>query len=71
MAVLAVLIPPFMLGLVLALDRFEELLLPPTDTGRPTPVVTPSTKTPTENVIPVAIVRPSAEEARRGLSPSA
>ncbi|WP_406460356.1 hypothetical protein OH768_36990 [Streptomyces sp. NBC_01622] len=34
MAVLAVLIPPLMLGLVLALGRYEELLLPEQDTGR-------------------------------------
>jgi hypothetical protein len=29
MAVLAVLIPPFMLGVLLVLGRYEELLLPP------------------------------------------
>ncbi|MDH6219756.1 hypothetical protein [Streptomyces pseudovenezuelae] len=41
MAVLAVLIPPFMLGLVLALDRYEELLLPGTHAERSTQAVAP------------------------------
>jgi len=42
MAVLAVLIPPFMLGLLLALGRYEELLLPEKDSERPAPAVTPT-----------------------------
>ncbi|MGW7238054.1 hypothetical protein [Streptomyces sp. NPDC054804] len=42
MAVLAVLIPPLMLGLMLALGRYEELLLPKQDADRPAPPVTPT-----------------------------
>jgi hypothetical protein len=42
MAVLAVLIPPLMLGLVLALGRYEELLLPQKDTARPAPAAAPT-----------------------------
>jgi hypothetical protein len=42
MAVLAVLIPPLMLGLVLALGRYEELLLPEPDTDRPAPAAAPT-----------------------------
>lgn len=39
MAVLAVLIPLLMLGVVLALGRYEELLLPEEKTDRHEPVV--------------------------------
>ncbi|MBK6014076.1 hypothetical protein [Streptomyces sp. MBT53] len=42
MAVLAVLIPPFMLGLLLALGRYEELVLPDKSTERPPPAVAPT-----------------------------
>ncbi|MEU2618526.1 hypothetical protein ABZ642_10185 [Streptomyces sp. NPDC007157] len=42
MAVLAVLIPPLMLGLMLALGRYEELLLPKQDADRPSSPVTPT-----------------------------
>lgn len=35
MAVLAVLVPPLMLGLLLALGRYEELLLPEQHADRP------------------------------------
>ncbi|MFE9768833.1 hypothetical protein ACFYPC_30680 [Streptomyces sp. NPDC005808] len=38
MAMLAVLIPPLMLGLVLALGRYEELLLAEQDTDLPAPI---------------------------------
>ncbi|MET7573266.1 hypothetical protein ABZT04_32945 [Streptomyces sp. NPDC005492] len=41
MALFAVLIPPLMLGLMLALGRYEELLLPRQDTDLPAPAVTP------------------------------
>jgi hypothetical protein len=58
MAVLAVIIPFLMLGVVLALGRYEELLLPgdPEDgVGRPEPAVAPSPATPvTSAVAPVA-----------------
>ncbi|MFG3023586.1 hypothetical protein ACGFZQ_34450 [Streptomyces sp. NPDC048254] len=46
MAVLAVLIPPFMLGLLLVLGRYEELLLPEKGTERPAPAVTPTEPAP-------------------------
>jgi hypothetical protein len=42
MAVLAVIIPLLMLGVVLALGRYEELLLPEEDADRYEPVGTPS-----------------------------
>jgi hypothetical protein len=41
MAMLAVLIPLLMLGVVLVLGRYEELLLPQEDTGRREPAVVP------------------------------
>ncbi|MFF6876194.1 MULTISPECIES: hypothetical protein [unclassified Streptomyces] len=41
MAMLAVLIPLLMLGVVLVLGRYEELLLPREDTGRREPAVVP------------------------------
>ncbi|WP_078625335.1 hypothetical protein RFN58_36390 [Streptomyces iakyrus] len=41
MAMLAVLIPLLMLGVVLVLGRYEELLLPQEDAGRPEPAVVP------------------------------
>jgi hypothetical protein len=42
MAVLAVLIPPLMLALVLALGKYEELLLPEKATDRPAPAAAPT-----------------------------
>ncbi|MGC5035946.1 MULTISPECIES: hypothetical protein [unclassified Streptomyces] len=41
MALLAVLIPLLMLGVVLVLGRYEELLLPQGDTGRREPAGAP------------------------------
>ncbi|MFC9685135.1 hypothetical protein [Streptomyces sp. NPDC056948] len=41
MAMLAVLIPPLMLGVVLVLGRYEELLLPPENAGRREPAGVP------------------------------
>jgi hypothetical protein len=41
MALLAVIIPVLMLGVVLALGRYEELLLPEEDTDRYDPVGAP------------------------------
>ncbi|MFF7865655.1 hypothetical protein ACFZCT_04225 [Streptomyces qaidamensis] len=41
MAMLAVLIPLLMLGVVLVLGRYEELLLPQEDAGRHEPAVVP------------------------------
>ena len=41
MAVLAVIIPLFMLGVVLMLGRYEELLLPQEDGDRREPVAVP------------------------------
>ncbi|CAL9399683.1 hypothetical protein [Streptomyces collinus] len=41
MAMLAVFIPLLMLGVVLVLGRYEELLLPREDAGRPEPAVVP------------------------------
>ncbi|WDV55649.1 hypothetical protein PV963_37535 [Streptomyces coeruleorubidus] len=41
MAMLAVLIPLFMLGVVLVLGRYEELLLPQDDADRREPVGVP------------------------------
>jgi len=41
MAVLAVMIPLLMLGVVLALGRYEELLLPGDEAGRYEPAVVP------------------------------
>lgn len=46
MAVLAVIIPLLMLGVVLALGRYEELLLPEEDADRYEPAVTPPLSTP-------------------------
>jgi hypothetical protein len=46
MAVLAVLVPPLMLGLLLALGRYEELLLPERTTDRPAPAVAPNEPVP-------------------------
>ncbi|GAP49992.1 predicted protein [Streptomyces azureus] len=43
MAMLAVLIPLLMLGVVLVLGRYEELLLPQDDAGRREPVGVPHT----------------------------
>ncbi|MFD5945132.1 hypothetical protein ACFWAZ_02930 [Streptomyces collinus] len=41
MAMLAVFIPLLMLGVVLVLGRYEELLLPQEDAGRREPAVVP------------------------------
>ncbi|MFB7929835.1 MULTISPECIES: hypothetical protein [Streptomyces] len=41
MAMLAVLIPPLMLGVVLVLGRYEELLLPQEDADRREPAGVP------------------------------
>ncbi|MFG2373063.1 hypothetical protein ACGFY9_16475 [Streptomyces sp. NPDC048504] len=46
MAVLAVLVPPLMLGLVLALGRYEELLLPEPEAARPAPAAAPTDAAP-------------------------
>ncbi|MEV0473096.1 hypothetical protein [Streptomyces prunicolor] len=46
MAVLAVLIPPLMLGWVLALGKYEELLLAEQDPARPAPTVAPADAAP-------------------------
>jgi hypothetical protein len=46
MAVLAVIIPLLMLGVVLALGRYEELLLPTAETDRNDPVALPSAVSP-------------------------
>jgi hypothetical protein len=43
MALLAVLIPLLMLGVVLVLGRYEELLLPQDDAGRREPAGVPHT----------------------------
>ena len=45
MALLAVLIPLLMLGVVLVLGRYEELLLPQEDPGRSQPAAVPSAGT--------------------------
>ncbi|WP_078940586.1 hypothetical protein [Streptomyces cellulosae] len=71
MAVLAVIIPLLMLGVVLALGRYEELLLPgdPGDgADRPEPAVAPSAATPvTSAVAPVA--RATARAAASAATP--
>jgi hypothetical protein len=46
MAVLAVIIPLLMLGVVLALGRYEELLLPTEGADRNAPVALPSVASP-------------------------
>ncbi|MEV6500812.1 MULTISPECIES: hypothetical protein [Streptomyces] len=67
MAVLAVLLPPLMLGLVLALGRYEELLLPEQDTGRPAPAAAPTRPAP----VPAESPAPSAPPLRpAGFLPS-
>ncbi|MEU2272983.1 hypothetical protein ABZ568_42385 [Streptomyces olindensis] len=45
MAMLAVLIPLLMLGVVLVLGRYEELLLPQDDADRPEPAGAPAAAT--------------------------
>lgn len=45
MAMLAVLIPLLMLGVVLVLGRYEELLLPQEDAGRREPADVPAAAT--------------------------
>ncbi|MFD4878638.1 hypothetical protein ACFWOB_35495 [Streptomyces sp. NPDC058420] len=60
MAVLAVLLPPLMLGLVLALDRYEELLLPEQNPLRPAASATPTGPA----FVPAASPAPSAPPLR-------
>jgi hypothetical protein len=61
MAVLAVLIiPPLMLGLVLALGRYEELLLPQQAADQPAPAAAPVDPTPAASLAPSApLLRPT------------
>ncbi|MFE0474677.1 hypothetical protein ACFW2V_24000 [Streptomyces sp. NPDC058947] len=60
MALLAVLIPLLMLGLVLVLGRYEELLLPQGDTGRREPAGAPSaTAAATSSPAPAGTPAPS------------
>ncbi|MFE4823879.1 hypothetical protein ACFRFU_47525 [Streptomyces sp. NPDC056704] len=66
MAVLAVLIPPFMLGLVLALGRYEELLLLEKDTDRAAPAVTPTEPTTVPAASPAPSLRISAPSIAYG-----
>ncbi|MDL5204742.1 hypothetical protein [Streptomyces sp. ALI-76-A] len=53
MAVLAVIIPLLMLGVVLALGRYEDLLLPGEEPDRPEPSAAPSPVAPVAPVVPV------------------
>ncbi|MDH6624568.1 hypothetical protein M2271_002372 [Streptomyces sp. LBL] len=57
MAVLAVIIPLVMLGVMLALGRYEELLLPGEDADRPEPAVAPSPAVPVGSPVAASVGR--------------
>jgi hypothetical protein len=60
MALLTVLIPLLMLGVVLGLGRYEELLLPQGDTGRREPAgAAPATAAATPSPAPAETPAPS------------
>ncbi|MGW0338072.1 hypothetical protein ACWD0J_40905 [Streptomyces sp. NPDC003011] len=62
MAVLAVIIPLLMLGVMLALGRYEDLLLPGEETDGLEPSAAPS---PVGPIAPVSPIAPVAPVARR------
>ncbi|MEW2806037.1 hypothetical protein AB0929_02740 [Streptomyces massasporeus] len=59
MAMLAVLIPLLMLGVVLVLGRYEELLLPQEDADRREPVGVPPAAAVTSSPAPAGTPAPS------------